>query len=286
MCAAKYEPISCEDEEIKEVVKTFEELTKTLEKLIGVREATLLTLHELKSEIEESYLKSRKARVAGTVATVSGSALNLVGFGLAFVTFGASLGFLIPGGILATAGGVTLAGAEIGYYVVSKSMLEAAEKACESDRKLMLELKSLGDKFEELLSSLTEKYKTKESLIERILVGKTAVTGFIKLCKFIDGFYDVLRTVKSAVVAARLGAGARTVWAGLSTTTRALGIIGAVCDVVFIPVDIAVMVKSSYDIHMHKQGKSNSTRAKSVQETIDELQAHYDKLIIMRDGMC
>ena len=98
--------------------------------------------------------------------------------------------------------------------------------------------------------------------------------------------FTIGRTIKSAVVAVRAGgAGARTAWAGLSTATRALGIFGAVLDVVTIPMDVAVMVKSSYDIHMHKQGKSNSTRAKNVQEIIDELQAHFDKLIIMRDSM-
>ena len=74
----------------------------------------------MKQEVEDSYDKSRKARIGGTVATTTRSTLVLIGFGLSFVTLGASLGSTIAGSVLAAAGGITLAGAEVGYEAVSK----------------------------------------------------------------------------------------------------------------------------------------------------------------------
>ena len=111
-----------------------DELIKAVKKLLEVRKQTLETLDDLKKDIEESYVKSRKAKIAGTVATVTGSTLAIIGFGLSFVSFGATLGLAIPAAAAAAAGGVTIAGSEIGYQVVSKIKQKIAQEACDKDK--------------------------------------------------------------------------------------------------------------------------------------------------------
>ena len=296
MSSSGYEsiPLTPPDVDLLEGARKLQEIPLRIERLLGVRDVTLKNLYSLVEEIEISYDKSRKARIGGTVATVSGSVLSIVGFALTPVTFGASLGLGIAGGIIAAGGGTTIAGAEIGYYVVSKEKLKHANTACANDRKEMEELKNLGEEYAELVSSLAEKYDTtedemherlKKTATEVYTVGKMAGRGVYYSYKLLDGFADIGRTVEKAITtAARAGqAGSRTAWAGLSTFGRVFGIVGVVFDTVFIPIDIAVMVKSAYDVHQYKKGKSNSNRAEEVRNLISQLEAHRDKLLAKRD---
>lgn len=139
-----------------------------------------------------------------------------------------------------------------------------------------------------MLSSLAVRYNTTEEEIheklkEMVTVGKMVGRGVYHSYKFIDGFMDIGRAVKATVTAARAGQGARTAWAGLSTFGRVFGIVGVVFDTVFIPIDLAVMAKSAYDVHQYKKGKSNSNRAKEVWNLIKDLEVHRDKLLAARD---
>ena len=276
---------SCEfsDSDMDEGVQTLEDIRLKIEKLLEMREVTLANLRSLREDIEKSYDKSRKARIAGTTATITGSVLGIVGFGLAFVTFGASLGVTIPGAILAASGGVTVAGAEIGYQVKSKGKLKEANRACSSDLRLMKELGQLGERFGILLRSLAERYETTEENVFQLLkIARPIGGGAYNTYKFIDGFADVGRTIQVAAIAGRVGqATAHTAWAGLSTAARVFGVTGVVFDVVFIPVDLAVLIKSSYDVHKYKngKGKSASNNAASVQKIISDLEEHRDSII-------
>ena len=62
-----------DDSKFEETSQTGKELIKTLQELLCARKLTLKNLHTLKIDVEESYDKSRKARIGGTVATVTGS---------------------------------------------------------------------------------------------------------------------------------------------------------------------------------------------------------------------
>lgn len=227
----RYQPIppTPSDAEFTEGVRMFRETQLKTERLLGVREVTLKNLRSFKEDIEMSYDKSRKARIGGTVATVSGSIISIVGFALAPVTFGASLGLSITGGVIAAAGGMTITGAEIGYHVVSKVKLEDATKAYANDLEKMEGLKELGENFEKCVCSLAEKYNTTKERIYELLKEKSIALkvgrGVYYSYKLIDGFLDVGRAAKTTVTVARAD---RTVWAGLSTAGRALGVIGVV----------------------------------------------------------
>ena len=120
--------------ETLEIVDQLRRLKRELQKTLEIRQQdTEVELQALKKEIEESYDKSRKAKIGGTVATITGSALGIVGFGLAFVTFGASLPLLVVGGVVGAAGGATIAGADIGYAVVSHRRMKRVMDVCHNE---------------------------------------------------------------------------------------------------------------------------------------------------------
>ena len=131
------------DPEFEQAVIALQNLLCAISRAIGHREESLTELKQLKKEIEESYDKSRKARIAGAVASVCGSGLAILGFGLSFVTLGASLGIAIPGTLLASAGGVTFAGADIGYFIQSSKNLKKAQRACNADREMINRVQQL-----------------------------------------------------------------------------------------------------------------------------------------------
>ena len=218
-------------------------------------------------------------------------ALAIAGFGLSFFTFGASLGLLIPGAALAGAGGVTIAGAELGYLAVSETKLEDAKDACKADRQLMIEVKELGDTFFKQLDFLAEKHNsTWEKMIALIHYSWNSRSGVRALYggyKSIDAIFEAGKAAISAVKAARVAAVAgRTAWSALSTTGRVIGAAGAIFDFVFIPVDLAVMVKSAYDVHKYKtEGESNSNVATEIGELIKTLDNNQDDLQEFADGL-
>ncbi len=164
--------------ELKQVGK---ELMREIYKVLGSRETTIKLLQQLKKEVEESYDKSRKALIGGTVPSIVGAGLGIAGFGLSFVTFGASLGLAIAGGVLAGAGGVTTAGAAIGYSIVSSCKFKDAETACKCDRETMMKCDLLARKFSEHLDSLSKKHnKSWSDILKQLCTVKNVCSLDIK----------------------------------------------------------------------------------------------------------
>ena len=207
-----------QDPQLQEAIQIGKEFKSSIESCLAVRDITLENLRKLKHNTEESYDKSRKARIGGTVATITGATLGIVGFGLSFVTFGASLGLMVAGGIIAGAGGVTIGGAEIGNFAVSKSNLKSAQAACDTDREAMEKAKHLHDRLASCIESLQTKHpRFSEERIRTIVVnmvkyGKSGVKGAYSAYKLIDAAWDVGRNIYTAAEIAKAGAqvGART----------------------------------------------------------------------------
>ena len=196
--------------------------------------------------------------------TVKPAALAIAGFGLSFFTFGASLGLLIPGAVIAGAGGVAIIGAEIGYLAISQTKLRDANNACKADREQMIEVKELGEKFFKQLDFLAKKLN---STWEKIFVfvrhswsSRNGLKALYGGYKAIDAVFEAGKVVGSAIKAARIAAvGGRTV--------------------ALLPVDLAVMVKSAYDVHKYRtEGESNSNVAKEIGQLIKDLEINRDEL--------
>ena len=221
-----------------------------------------------------------------SAGTVVGSALALAGFGLSFVTGGLSLGLTVAGAVLSAAGGVTAAGANIGYLAVSTLDLKHARMAVETDQEMMEKAKKLNDELAKIVDSLAKKYPTvtRETIYamlhDCVKFGKAYAEVLWSGYKMVDGAFDVGRTIATATGKSAASAARTTVWAGLSTTKRVVSVVGAVFDVVFIPVDLYVMIKTSIEIHKFKTtGESNSDVAKTIGKLIKQLEEHRDELI-------
>ena len=297
--------MSVEKEELQRLLddsnwKEASEIGYSLKELIDkylndVGPQAVAELTELKRAIEKSYNDSRKARIAGTTATVTGSVIAIAGFGLSFVTLGASLGLTVAGAVLAAAGGVTIGGAEIGYLAVSRKKLKETEKACQESNEMMEEIKKRGKKYEDLIKSLSMRHPTfTEENVFHLLRQAWNFTGptlktFYNGYKLIDGAADVGRTAITATNSVRAGvqAGARTVYFGLGIFGRAFSIGSVAFDVLFIPVDIAVLVKSAYDVHKYKNGdgKSNSAAAKNIGSVLEKMEENKGNLKEFRDQL-
>ncbi len=223
--------------------------------ILSNRDLTITTLKELKREVEESYDKSRKAKIAGSATAITGSVIAIIGFGLIPVTFGGSLALSVAGSVIAGAGGITSGGAAIGYGVAAKRRLDAAQKACDKDRQGMEKASELASQLEVLLAKTN---KSSAYLRQAVFGIVKAGAGGVKIAVY-GG-----RGLKTVVSVAR---------GVVPVAGRAAGIVGAVFNAVLIPIDLAVMIKAANDVHKFKKGgKSNSNAAEKIQKLIDNLE--------------
>lgn len=259
-------------------------LEQEIERGIDVRtKETVVELQSLKEEIEDSYDKSRKAKIGGTVASVVGSGLGITGFGLAFVTFGASLPLLIVGIVVGAAGGATIAGADIGYLVVSSKQLKTVNRVCQRDYDQMREVHRLSKKLEENLEELCHLFPhlTKDQFLGLILERRSQRTGGLSLGHSIHLGLSAVAAVDMTRIGTQIAA--RTVWRTLNVAGKVVGVVGVAFDVVLVPIDIALMVKAAVDIHKYNGGKgtSNSNAAQKVQRVLDDLNKHTENMKAM-----
>lgn len=155
----------------------------------------------------------------------------------------------------------------------------------------MDEVKISGKEFSNRIKSASKKHPTfTEEIIFDLLKQawnfteptlKTFYSGY----KLVDGVTDVGRSavaVTTTVRTVRAGVqvGARTVYTGLGTFGHVFSIGGVVLDVLFIPIDIAVLVKSAYDVQNYKDGagKSNSAAALNIDSVLMQLIGEYTKM--------
>ena len=273
-----------DDPDFESAYTTGKNLAGKIDGLLVARKLTIGTLEELQKDVAESYDISRQAKIGGAVAAITGSTLGIIGFGLSFVTFGASLGLLIPGALIGAAGGVTLAGAEIGYQVVASQAFKAAKLACEQDRQLLLEVKELNDKFFKDIKNLAGKHRTtQENILKYLNLARSLGRGAYCSYKGIDAIFEIGRTgFAAARVAGSLG---RTVWATASTAARVVGIAAVVFDVALLPVDLAIMFKAAHDVHTYKTtGKSKSNVANEIAELLEKLKENRKEMEKFQHG--
>ena len=186
----------------------------------------------------------------------------------------------------------------------------------------MQEIKERGEKYSDLIESLHKRHPTftMENIFHLLRQAwnytgptfKTLYNGY----KLIDGVTDVGRNAITVTTFARAGvragsgagagarAGARTVYFGLETFGRAFSVgsvalyvlfifgrafsVGNVAlYVLFIPIDIAVLVKSAYDVHKYKNGygKSNSAAAKNIGSILTKMEENETNLVDIRDQL-
>lgn len=245
---------------------------------ISHRKDTITYLYQVKAEIEESYDKHKKATIGGTVGTVTGSILGIAGVTAGFFTFGAGFIVAIVGASLAAAGGTTIAGAQIGYHVVSSSLLKNVDQAIERDRVQAAEIERYGKELDSYIKNLSTRHGIcKDTVYVQLKyydahesLARNAALLVYNIGRFAEVAGDITRLATSAAAVGRTAAtGTRLAATGLRTVGGILSVGSIVLDVVFLPIDIGVMFKASYDVHKYRTtGESNSDAAKKTKEVI------------------
>ena len=133
---------------------------ETINDAIIGRKALIEKLKRYQKEVEESYDKSRKAYIAATSATITGSVAEIVGVALTPVTAGGSLGLTIAGGVISASGGVTMAGADLGYHGVCEIKQKSALHFIHEDIKKVGRIQTHGQELKEHLLSCFGKKNT------------------------------------------------------------------------------------------------------------------------------
>ena len=278
--------------EAEQSIQIASKLKTALEQLLGRRDMTIEVLENIATALDESQHKTNISKVSGASAALVGTSMAVVGFGLAFVTFGASLLLTAAGGVTAAAGAVTITGADIGNWVVSKTNMKRAQETLDLDRKATAKVRELAEKLFSQCEALSKKYpnfpkETILTLVTRSVVrGGKIAKGVYDGYKLLDSTFDIARNVYKIGQVGRAGfVASRTAWASLSVATRSLSIIGVVFDVVSIPLDLFVIVKSSIEIHKYRTGRgTNSSPAKRIRDLIEGLEEHKDQMLkLQRD---
>ena len=113
-------------------------------------------------------------------------------------------------------------------------------------------------------------------------VGKACYSG----CKLIDSVADAGRVVYNVATVRKTAAlGTHTTLTGLKSVGRIARIFVAL-DAAFIPIDLAVMMKSTYDVNKYRTGQgSNSAVANEIGKLIPDLEEHEQKMKQILEGL-
>ncbi len=260
------EQIEATTEQIKatteQIETTAEKLKALLTEILTERDVIIDILKELKTQVEVSYNKSRKAKIAGSSTAITGTLIAVIGLGLSPVTLGASLGLTVTGGIIAGAGGITNGGAAIGYAVKSRKILNIANKACKEDQERLKKAVEVAKQLDSLLAE-----EKKGSLVKR-------EAGFGVLKAGVGGVKIAFQGGRGLKAMIDLVRGVAPV-AG-----RAAGIAGVALGVVFLPIDIVEIARAAKDIHTYKKnGVCNCNTSKAIQKLIDDLQDNKTEIL-------
>lgn len=270
--------------EVTTVCETLKDLQEKVRSAIAVREANITVIRELAESVDESYYKACISKASGAAAATVGSVLGIVGFGLAFVTFGASLAVGIPGAIVGGAGAITMAGADVGHFVVNKVTKKNLEKSLKAEKEKMLEIDELAKRLERNMESLVEAYPSigKETLWERIKIAAKSGKAIYDTYKVVDAGFDAGRNV------AKVARASRVIWPTLTVAAQAASTAGLIFDLIALPFDLTVLARSSYKVYRyrtrHERPQRNgaperiSENAEKIDKLVEDLECEKDKL--------
>ena len=218
-------------------------------------EQVIRELNLLKAEINQHHKNCNIARVSGSAPAVAGGVMFVTGAALAFFTFGASVGLMIGGGALATAGGVTAGGASVAELIINKKTKKRIEE-------LIAQCQEQHQKVKDLLRELVIQDAVIElgngfwyhgnTAMAHIYSGVGSAIGVVRLCMAAAGLADDV-----AGTAVRV----------MSTAGRAFHIVGLVAAAIMLPFDIISVVWNSYELAIDKPSKFSA----KIDEVVEDL---------------
>ncbi|XP_050410711.1 uncharacterized protein LOC126825200 [Patella vulgata] len=221
-------------------------------RFVNRRQATVATLLELADELNSSKRKVRISKIFGSVGGVVSAGLTIAGLATIPI-FGVGVGLTAAGAVLGVLSGTTSAGAAIGDIVVSKNRREQCNQVLEADNQAVLDYQNA---MEGLILFI-------HSIRGAAPIG-SVVTAGIQLVRLVDVLLDAS------------GATIR----GVGAAIDAVPIVGAVFNLITLPIDIGTLISNARDIHNstpHQVAASITEVAQQLQDQLRELQLRHDE---------
>ncbi|KAK6189700.1 hypothetical protein SNE40_001700 [Patella caerulea] len=221
-------------------------------RFVNHRQNTVATLLELADELNSSKRKVRISKIFGAVGGVVSAGLTIAGLATIPV-FGIGVALTAAGAGVGVLSGATSAGAAIGDIVVSKKRREQCNQVLEADNQAVLEYQNAMDGFILFIHS-----------IRGMAPIGSVVTAGIQLVRLVDVLLDAS------------GATLR----GVGAAIDAVPIVGAVFNLITLPIDIGTLISNARDIHNstpHQVAASVTEVAQQLQDQLRELQLRHDE---------
>ncbi|XP_050410709.1 uncharacterized protein LOC130010240 [Patella vulgata] len=221
-------------------------------KFVNRRQATVAILLELADELNSSKRKVRISKISGAVGGVVSAGLTIAGLAT-IPLFGVGVVLTAAGAGVGVLSGVTSAGAAIGDIVVSKNTRMKCNKVLEADNQAVLDYQNAMEGFRLFIHS-----------IRGVAPIGSVVTAGIQLVRLVDVLLDAS------------GATLR----GVGAAIDAVPIVGAVFNLITLPIDIGTLISNARDIHKstpHQVAASITEVAQQLQDQLRELQLRHDK---------
>ncbi len=224
------------------------QLQAAVEVWAPIREKAIEDINKKITDLIQHRRNTNIAAITGATTSIGGSILAIVGFALTPVTFGVSLGLGIGGVAIATAGGITAAGAGIADFVIHQCNKEV-QAILEEDVEKLKPIKEFAEAIAINIEETEEKCDG---------VDKKAILDFF-LCvitpSLVKGGNIGTKVAETALIATlEIGAAALKI---VGTAARVVAIAGVVINVALIPIDVILIGATFYNIIHDK----NASRA-------------------------
>ncbi|XP_055957835.1 uncharacterized protein LOC126825198 isoform X2 [Patella vulgata] len=236
----------------RQLLKRIRQLEADFAKFVNRRQATVATLLELADELNSSTRKVRISKISGAVGGVVSAGLTIAGLAT-IPLFGVGVVLTAAGAGVGVLSGVTSAGAAIGDIVVSKNTRMKCNKVLEADKKAVLDYQKAMKSFRLFIHSRRGTAP----------IG-SVVTAGIQLVRLVDVLLDAS------------GATLR----GVGAAIDAVPIVGAVFNLITLPIDIGTLISNARDIHKstpHQVAASITEVAQQLQDQLRELRLRHEK---------
>ncbi|XP_044179117.1 uncharacterized protein LOC122960730 [Acropora millepora] len=248
---------------------------------IPIRQRTMVQLEELATKLHQHHRNVNISTITGASMGTVGGVLGIAGLIAAPFTFGAGLIVTLVGAGIGGAGGLVMSGSKVVEIILEKLGLKDVQAAIKEDHEACTKLQQQLDRLEDFISKLAQFVKPLHD--DAILLRELEGTEFDFLRERITSddigsstkervdigakFFRTVTaaaTIKTSAVATARAVARSTAIAG---TRAGAQVAGFVINAALIPLDIALLVKSSLELHRG----STSSVVEKIRQIINDL---------------
>ena len=245
-------------DEVVEGQKLQKKLRDTTCKWKQIRETTITMIRDTAANLQSYQRGLNITQITGSAASVAGTALGVVGFFLAPP-------LAIGGAALAIAGGLTKSGASAVETIVTKSGVNEAQKQLKQDEEMLKEMQDIQNEIEEQ----NERIKDKCPNIDESDILQVTTLYVHPFIKGVSREISLKAGQTAGEDVKKLGEG-QIRFSATGTLTK----MGIITNLVILPINLIVIVKSGYNIWNENECEAS----KQLRETADHLEQQKEEI--------